>query len=73
MCNDCEIYTEAADRNFGGCALTPTAKTSLAVFVVNHSCHRVEIISEYDERFDSYWQYKKWTKENIDEMGISNN
>jgi hypothetical protein len=67
VCNDCEEYIDAASRAAGGPCHLANSEWTLPPFIVAHSYHDIEIISEHDARLD-HWQYKEWTKNNVDEM-----
>lgn len=67
ICNDCEEITDAASRTTGAHCHLDNSNDTLIPFIISHAYHSVEIISEYDMRLDS-WQYRKWTRDNVDDM-----
>lgn len=67
VCNDCEEITDAASRTAGGYCHLGNSESTLIPFIIAHSYHDVEIITEHDVRLDN-WQYREWTKTNETDM-----
>ncbi len=70
ICNDYQEKTNAASRVISGnVGHLIDSDHTLLPFIVKHHGHDVKITSEYDyELYDPDYEYKKWTKENMEEL-----
>jgi hypothetical protein len=49
VCRTCKEEISIVDRSFRGEALTPEAKRKLPEFVILHTGHKINLISEFDK------------------------
>jgi len=67
ICNDCKEKTHAASRTAGGYCHVGDSDKTLLPFIIVHSGHNTEIISEHrDEVYSD--EFTHWTEQNVSEL-----